>query len=121
MLKELFIEILKGKSLGRTLLNLRLRTVTLEGQGLDLGSKSGPSSYCRFFSIAKDTKIIFTDLRPQSEKVLPVDLEKNITVADNSQGTSRLWSCNCWGESVCSDTKTATSYIFRLLWGDWNR
>ena len=84
-IKTLFNETLKGKSLGRTLLNLRLSRVELEGRGLDLGAKSDKSSYYQFISIAENTKITFTDINPQSENVIKVDLEHTIPVPDNSQ------------------------------------
>lgn len=52
---------------------------------MDLGAKNGKFSYYRFLSVSENTKITYTDLSPQSESVLQVDLEKTIPVPDSSQ------------------------------------
>ncbi len=85
MLYTIFKETLKGKSLERTLQNLALGSITLSGSGIDLGCCSNKSSYYRFLKQEAGTKILFTDLYPQSAGVLKVDLEKPLPVPDESQ------------------------------------
>jgi SAM-dependent methyltransferase len=69
-------ELLKGKSLGRTLLNLSLEAHCLSGTVLDLGSKSGSSSYYRYFKKESNTRLEFTDLQKSAAQVQVVDVEK---------------------------------------------
>ena len=78
-------EILAGKTIGRSLQNLAFSQVTLSGQGVDLGAKSHASSYYRFLKLAPGTRIVYTDLRPETPEVLAVDLEKPLPLADESQ------------------------------------
>ena len=61
---KLIKELLKGKSLIRTLLNLTLEKIELNGCILDLGSKTGKSSYYKFLRKGKISKIIFADKYP---------------------------------------------------------
>jgi len=84
-MKIIFMEILRGKSLGRVLQNIAFSHITVSGRGIDLGSKSNSSSYYRFLNVEKDTKIIFTDLYPKAKEVLELDLEKEFPIPDNSQ------------------------------------
>ena len=53
----LFSEMMKGKSLLRTLTNKWLSNLTIEGNGIDLGAKNEKSSYYRF--IKKSNRIIY--------------------------------------------------------------
>ncbi len=84
-LKSIVVETLHGKTLGRTLQNLALSEVVLEGCGVDLGSKSNDASYYRFLQITDGVRILFSDLHPQSPDVVRVDLEKEIPLPDGSQ------------------------------------
>ncbi len=71
-------ELLKGKSLGRILLNLSLEQHYLSGDVLDLGSKSGNSSYYRYFKKKTNTNLQFTDLHGSEGQVQVVDVEKTL-------------------------------------------
>ena len=84
-LSEIIKGCFKGKSLVRTLTDLRCSTIQLSGDGLDLGAKSGDSSYLSFFSIAPHTQITGTDLLPKDDEVIQVDLEKSIPIPSESQ------------------------------------
>jgi len=83
--KVILKETLKGKTFGRTLLNLALSDIVLSGQGIDLGSKSNSASYYRFLKKEKDTRIVFTDRHPRTENIIEVNLEKKMPFADHSQ------------------------------------
>ena len=85
MQRGLLQELRQGKSLGRTLMNLALQNITVSGQGIDLGAKSGDASYYRFLKVAPGTRIIFTDLYPTDPSVLRVDLERTLPIAGDSQ------------------------------------
>jgi len=112
MIGILYKEVLKGKSLGRILVNLRLKTLTLEGEGIDLSAKTGTSSYYRFINTNKNTKIIYTDLYPsKSTKVLKVDLEDSIPVSNNSQDFLLLMNVL---EHIF-DYKTCITECYRVL------
>lgn len=76
-------ELLRGKSLYRTLFNLSLRAHQVGGTVLDLGSKSTSASYYRFLRVQPETRIILTDLFP-GESILQLDVEKEFPLADGS-------------------------------------
>ena len=76
-------EIMRGKSISRTLINLRVNGTKLTGAGIDLGSKDGSASQYRFLEI--DGTVEYTDLRPEREDVWAIDLEKPFPVSDQSQ------------------------------------
>jgi SAM-dependent methyltransferase len=78
MLKLLFIEMLKGKSLLRTLTNQWISTITLYGNGIDLGARNNKSSYFRFIKKNDNVQITFCDLEPQTPEVVKIDLEKKM-------------------------------------------
>lgn len=81
----LFSEMMKGKSLLRTLTNRWLTQITLEGNGIDLGAKNLKSSYYRFIKKSETCKILFTDLNPQSPEVIQVNLVKTIPIENETQ------------------------------------
>jgi len=83
--KIIFREILKGKTLSRTLQNIAFSQIQLSGKGIDLGSKTNNSSYYKFLIIEDKTEIIFTDLYPKTKDILKLNLEKTFPIADNSQ------------------------------------
>lgn len=85
MFKLLLTEMLKGKSLLRTLTNDWVSNLRIEGQGIDLGARNSKSSYFRFIQKSPDCKVLFTDLDPQEDKVIQIDLEKKLTLPENSQ------------------------------------
>lgn len=85
MIFSLFKEILSGKNIGRFLENRELEKITINGNGIDLGAKSGSSSYFRYLNKSDDTQVIFSDLNSTSEKILKIDLENDFPVENNSQ------------------------------------
>lgn len=78
-------EVFEGNSLLRSLQNTHFSDFVLSGNGIDLGSKSCASSYHRFLKLKEGTKIVFTDLYPQSPNILRVDLEKEMPISNDSQ------------------------------------
>jgi len=85
LIKTLWKEILRGKTLLRTLTNLWASSIILKGNGVDLGARNGKSSYYRFLKKDDDCNLMFSDLNPQSDDVLQVDLEKTIPLENESQ------------------------------------
>lgn len=66
-------EILKGKTLIRTLMNLELKNYTLSGHVLDIGGGNNPS-YLRFFKKADGLQFTSIDLAADKK----IDLEKEL-------------------------------------------
>jgi SAM-dependent methyltransferase len=76
-------ELLRGKSLARTLLNFYLQDIELTGNILDLGSKSNSGSYNRFLKHIDPYKIIFTDWHKSGEGIIKLNLEERFGIEDN--------------------------------------
>jgi SAM-dependent methyltransferase len=81
LLKDVFFESLKGKSLARTLLNFSLRDYEISGQVIDLGSKTSATSYHRFLRRKVPCEILYTDLYSDGGGVQRLDLEKTFDLA----------------------------------------
>lgn len=78
-----FRELLKGKTYGRTLMNLALRRYTLSGQILDLGGGKQPS-YFRFLKKSADSQVDNIDFDSLQSDLARFDLEKDkLPSADN--------------------------------------
>ncbi len=84
VLRTIFSETIKKKSLGRTLLNLYCQGIAISGTGMDLGSKSGNASYYRFLRITPGTQITYTDLYHSGPNILRLDLEAQFPVPNES-------------------------------------
>ncbi len=84
MLRSVVAEVTKGKSLSRTLVNLRCASVELRGEGIDLGSKDGHASHYRFLKTDGAT-IIHSDVEPQSPGVIKLDLTRPFPIDSDSQ------------------------------------
>jgi len=84
-IKKIFLGALKGKSLSRILQNIALEQVSLQGSGVDLGSKSNKSSYYKSIQLKEGVNILFTDLYPQNDKVVKLDLEKDFPFENSSK------------------------------------
>ena len=84
MLRAVISEVGKGKSLSRTLLNLRCASVEPDGVGIDLGSKNGQASHYRFLKTERAT-IPYSDLEPQRTDVIKLDLTQPFPVESASQ------------------------------------
>ncbi len=83
--RTIISETLKGESLVRTLQNLSLSEIEIEGNVADLGSKSKNSSYYRFIKSKPNTNIIFTDFNPREEGILKIDLEGKFQIESFSK------------------------------------
>ncbi|OGJ47075.1 hypothetical protein A2344_03710 [Candidatus Peregrinibacteria bacterium RIFOXYB12_FULL_41_12] len=74
----------KDKSLPRTLMDLAIKNYTeknpLKGKVIDLGSKTDKVSYNDFAKKDRNCHITYTDLRPASENVEKIDLEKKFEI-----------------------------------------
>jgi SAM-dependent methyltransferase len=84
MLRTVISEVGKGKSLSRTLLNLRCTSVELVGVGIDLDSKDGHASHYRFLNTERAT-ITYSDLEPQATDVMELDLTQPFPIESGSQ------------------------------------
>lgn len=83
MITTIAKEILKGKTLIRTLMNLELKNYTLSGRVLDIGGGENPS-YLRFFKRSPDLEFIGIDLKsPADSSRLDLETEK-LPQPDNS-------------------------------------
>ena len=74
--------IISRKSITRSLMNDSLREITISGQVLDLGSKTGKSSYYKYIKQLPSTQITFTDIYPL-EGVVVCDVTKRFPFPDN--------------------------------------
>lgn len=79
-------ELLRGRSLTRSLFNLTIEHYEMQGEVLDLGSKNGASSYLSHIKRSDNCNITFTDLMP-GPGVTPVDVEKPFPFPDASFDT----------------------------------
>ncbi|MCX6789477.1 MAG: class I SAM-dependent methyltransferase [Candidatus Gribaldobacteria bacterium] len=81
-----FFVIIKGilsrKTITRSLMDDSLREIVISGQVLDLGSKTGKSSYYKYIKQLPSARITFTDLFP-SEGVVACDVAKKFPFPDN--------------------------------------
>lgn len=83
-ISHLFRETLKGRTLGRAIQNHAFSKIKLEGSGIDIGARTNSSSYYEFLKLGPGTEIQYTDLIPRSEGVVQIDLEKELSIPDNS-------------------------------------
>ncbi|MFA6308017.1 MAG: methyltransferase domain-containing protein [Patescibacteria group bacterium] len=86
LIKDIFIESWRGKTIDRIFLNSSLRSIELSGDILDLGSGSKKNSYHRFIKYKKPYTIKFTDLYKNTDDpdIIKLDLETSFTIADAS-------------------------------------
>lgn len=85
MFKLLFFEMLKGKSLLRTLTNQWVSKITISGNGIDLGARNNKSSYFRFINKDENCHILYCDLDPQTSDVIKVNLEEKIPIESETK------------------------------------
>lgn len=84
LLKTIFIESLRGKSLGRILMNHFLSQIELSGDTLDLGAGENKASYNRFLKYKKPFKITRSDFFKKEKNILKINLEKPFKLQDES-------------------------------------
>lgn len=75
MLIKISKEILKGKTLARSLMNFELSKFRLSGKVLDLGAGKNPS-YMRFFKKSEDFELVNLDLHANKDNIR-LNLEKD--------------------------------------------
>ena len=80
-------EIWRGKSLPRTFLNFALKSITVRGAVLDLGSKSSAMSYNRFLKRGEGARVTYTDYHSTGKDIIKLDLEKSYELRDMSYDT----------------------------------
>jgi len=84
LIKLIVKESIKGKGIGRIIMNYALESLELDGQIIDLGSGSTKASYYRFIKFNQPFKIIQTDLYQEKENFIKLDLERKFILADDS-------------------------------------
>lgn len=85
MILDVIKGVLKGKTIYRTLSNLSLKHIKLDGEGIDLGAKSNKSSYYKFLNITPGTNITYTDWFSEEPEILRLDLEKPFLIQNESK------------------------------------
>ena len=80
-------ELWRGKSLPRIFLNYSLKDIQVNGNALDLGSKSSAMSYNRFLKKGEGAKITYTDYRESGDGVLKLNLEEKFDIESGSYQT----------------------------------
>ncbi len=104
------LQIFKGATLIRALFNETIKSYSLSGSVLDLGSKSQNSSYYKYINIDDDCKITFTDLK-LGDGVTVVDVQEKLPFEDNSFDMVLAFHLF---EHVY-DYRTSVTEIFRIL------
>ena len=90
-LNKLAIECFKGKSLWRTLCNIKISELNIYGDLLDAGSKNLSASYYRYLDTSKVKKTTFVDYYSEEcDDIVKIDLEKVIPLASYSYDTILL-------------------------------
>jgi len=86
VIRDIFVESFRGKSLYRIFLNNALRQQKLTGNILDLGSGTSHNSYNRFLNFIQPYVINYTDLYNSDNDplVIKLDLEQKFSLPDNS-------------------------------------
>lgn len=76
LIGALIRETWRGKTIGRTFMNVALRDVALSGAILDLGSSTESASYHRFLKYQEPHTLTFTDWYKEGGNIIKLDLEK---------------------------------------------
>ena len=115
MIKKLLGQTWNNATLARIAMNSAIFEYTkknnVKGATIDLGSKSGDASHNRFMTKAKDCKITYTDLHPQSDKVKKLDLEKHFGIQDEVYDTVLCFNVL----EHLYDYKNAVTESYRIL------
>ena len=82
---EVFKRLAGGKSLARILVNFFATQYSIQGDIIDLGSKSSSGSYHRALQFIQPYKIIHTDLYAAQPDVMALDLEQPFPLPDATQ------------------------------------
>ncbi|TFH72263.1 methyltransferase domain-containing protein [Gammaproteobacteria bacterium LSUCC0112] len=81
MFLDLWKECMIGKSLYRSMHNVSLRGLCLDGRTIDLGAKNGKSSYYRYIKVQD---ITYVDYFEGGENVIKLDLERELPIENDS-------------------------------------
>lgn len=84
LIKTILVELLKGKSLDRTLMNYSLSWFELSGNILDLGSGSDSASYNRFLKYKEPYNVTYSDYYSSGKNIIKLDLEKPFKIEQNT-------------------------------------
>ena len=76
-------ELLRDKTIPRSLFAGVCADISLQGRGIDLGSKDGAGAQYRHMNYAK-AEIVFSDVTPGSPGTLMIDLEGAIPIEDET-------------------------------------
>ena len=84
LLKDIWLETLRGKTIDRILVNYVLRSIKVSGHILDLGSSDKIASYHRFINYQKPYDIQYTDLYKRTDRpdIITLDLERKFPLKD---------------------------------------
>jgi len=84
LIRTIFTETLRGKSLARTLMNYCLSEFELTGDIIDLGSGSVRASYYRFIKFKEPYNLTYADYYKTGTNFIKLDLEKPFPVEHDS-------------------------------------
>lgn len=107
LVREIFIESFRGKTLARILLNHELSKIEVGGKILDLGSSKESASYNRFLKYREPYTVTRTDFYSDGPGMVRLDLEKPFSLSDASFDTMTCFNvlehiynyCNVIAES----------------------
>jgi SAM-dependent methyltransferase len=80
---SVLVQLWRGKTLSRSLVNLSLRSRHVGGRVLDLGAKSTAGSYYSYLSLREGTEVTFTDL-VEGPGVVRVNVEETFPFENGS-------------------------------------
>jgi SAM-dependent methyltransferase len=84
LFQRLMSEVLRGKSLGRTLMNHAVAQFELSGRILDLGASSQTGSYNRFLRLRQPATITYSDFFSTAPGLVRINLEERFELEDAS-------------------------------------
>lgn len=84
LLKTIFLETMRGKSLGRILRDYTFSEIELSGNVLDLGSGSDSPSYKPFMRYKEPFSITYSDYHRGGENLVKINLEEPFEIEPDS-------------------------------------
>lgn len=84
LIKTIFVETLRNKSLGRTLMNYGLSEFEVSGDILDLGSGSDRASYNRFLKYKEPFSVTYSDYYKKGKNLIKINLERPFEIEQSS-------------------------------------
>ena len=82
LFNDIVAETLKGKGIGRILMNHALADLEVSGQIIDLGSGTSKASYNRFLKFKEPYQATYTDFYQSGENLVKLNLEEKFALAD---------------------------------------